>query len=1324
MLLIHHPLLAVFVFATTMQTIAEDGRTRWLPERGVSAHRGASTTHPENTLAALREALRLGAHQIEFDVAMSRDEKLVLLHDDTVDRTTNGRGKVVDLTLKQLKELDAGAWKGARFAGERIPTLDEALALMPQNIWLNIHLKGGEKLARRVTQRLVVHDRLHQSFLACSAPAARAAKETSAAVKICNMERQANSTAYVDQTIAAGSDFIQLLGGQSVSREHVEKLKAHGVRINYCCTNDENQLSDLLAVGVEFPLVDDLATMLSVAEAAGVPRLVPRYRGSGDGKDVPTLRFSEHLIAGGYAYPYGIGVADFDGDGDLDITSADYQPHNHLYLYENRGGGTFRRRFVQRNDGRRLERHMNGDVDGDGDPDVVIVKNLYGHLLWFENGGAPMNEDSWSRHVITTDLPGAYNVDLADFDSDGDLDVVASSWVLGNQFSWFENDGTPASGEWRKFIIEADLQETRGVRVADFDGDGDFDVYGTAPGAGEVNWYENPGDPSERSWAKHVVDRAPRPMHGDPIDVDGDGDIDIVQALGMAWPRIDPESHHIVWYENVAPGSTDSPDSRTWVRHVIADDFPDAFEAVADDLDGDGDVDVAATSWRQPGCVAWFENQGEDSWRRHNLKNNWRSANNLLIADLDGDGRRDILAAAEHTSYELRWWRNEGHAPPGPFNLTRVAQRVLRTVSHQGAKGVAPANTLAAIRAGLAAGATTIEVDVRSSKDGVPVLRHDATLDASTDGTGPVRDKTLAELKLLDAGSWFDPRFADERVPTLREALELCRGDVEILLDLKESSAEFHAAVAAAVRAYGEMGRTTLGVRSVEQARFFRQAIGTSRQLGLIPDASDIEAFAAAGVQSIRLKKSWLKDADIVARHRKSKLDLLISSMTGSRREVLAALAFEPDAIVSDHPARLLASLRKLRGDLAPPDSVAAPRSPVDLRAARRRAAHRRRRIIMNNDGNDCRSPEAGEPRTREHFLSKRTAPLIDSHVDAIFYCTGVFGFYKHESRLTELRKHGTRHEEDWAWELGIHGADVLASVIGFAHAHEKELFWSMRMNDTHDSKYDAAMSEWKRSHPELLVGKKGESFEYGRCRWQGRWSSLDYERPEVRERAFLILRDVATRYDVDGLELDFFRHPIYFKPQMFGEPVTQRHCDIMTRFLRRVRGMTEAESARRGRPLLIAVRLPDSIGYAKAIGLDLVRWLEDDLVDIVTGGGYFHLEPWDNLATLGKTYDVPVYACLSASRLGFPAAGADRFNRRRVVGREVWRGEALRAWDSGVSGIYIFNLFDPHDAVFGELGDPDLLRTLGHRYQPQPGRIDHWLKGGEQFIRLPMADD
>jgi glycerophosphoryl diester phosphodiesterase len=99
----------------------------------VIAHRGASGHAPENTLAAFKKAVAMGATFIETDLQMSRDARLVAIHDATLNRTTNGEGIVHDMTLAQLRQLDAGSWFGSEYAGERIPTLEELLAFSKKN---------------------------------------------------------------------------------------------------------------------------------------------------------------------------------------------------------------------------------------------------------------------------------------------------------------------------------------------------------------------------------------------------------------------------------------------------------------------------------------------------------------------------------------------------------------------------------------------------------------------------------------------------------------------------------------------------------------------------------------------------------------------------------------------------------------------------------------------------------------------------------------------------------------------------------------------------------------------------------------------------------------------------------------------------------------------------------------------------------------------------------------------------------------------------------------------------------------------------------------
>ena len=113
----------------------------------IMAHRGSRINRPENTLAAFEEAVRVGADGIELDVHLSQDGQVVVLHDETLDRTTDGSGFVHEWTLADLQQLDAGSWFDPAFSGQRIPSLAEVLDLLESLGFqgrLNIELKRGK----------------------------------------------------------------------------------------------------------------------------------------------------------------------------------------------------------------------------------------------------------------------------------------------------------------------------------------------------------------------------------------------------------------------------------------------------------------------------------------------------------------------------------------------------------------------------------------------------------------------------------------------------------------------------------------------------------------------------------------------------------------------------------------------------------------------------------------------------------------------------------------------------------------------------------------------------------------------------------------------------------------------------------------------------------------------------------------------------------------------------------------------------------------------------------------------------------------------------
>jgi glycerophosphoryl diester phosphodiesterase len=133
------------------------------------AHRGASREAPENTLAAFRLALAAGAPAVECDVQRTRDGRLIVIHDQTVDRTTDGRGTAAALTFEEIRRLDAGSWFGPAFAGERVPALDEVLGLVRDRAFVFLEIKNGpmfyEGIEAQVADALRRHGMLEAALV-------------------------------------------------------------------------------------------------------------------------------------------------------------------------------------------------------------------------------------------------------------------------------------------------------------------------------------------------------------------------------------------------------------------------------------------------------------------------------------------------------------------------------------------------------------------------------------------------------------------------------------------------------------------------------------------------------------------------------------------------------------------------------------------------------------------------------------------------------------------------------------------------------------------------------------------------------------------------------------------------------------------------------------------------------------------------------------------------------------------------------------------------------------------------------------------------------
>ncbi|HDH99865.1 MAG: glycerophosphodiester phosphodiesterase [Candidatus Latescibacterota bacterium] len=171
-------------------------------------------------------------------------------------------------------------------------------------------------------------------------------------------------------------------------------------------------------------------------------------------------------------------------------------------------------------------------------------------------------------------------------------------------------------------------------------------------------------------------------------------------------------------------------------------------------------------------------------------------------------------------------------------------------VAHRGYSAVAPENTLAALRAALGAGVSACEVDVRVTSDGELVLMHDETVDRTTDGSGRVRELALSQIRALDAGSWKGEEFRGERVPTLREALEVMEGG-HLVVEVKDEGIEGR--LARTIRSAGAQGRTTVISFSLETCRNVRKLIPDLGVLWLLGRKYEgaISTALEAGVQGL-----------------------------------------------------------------------------------------------------------------------------------------------------------------------------------------------------------------------------------------------------------------------------------------------------------------------------------------------------------------------------------------------------------------------------------------------------------------------------------------
>lgn len=208
-----------------------------------------------------------------------------------------------------------------------------------------------------------------------------------------------------------------------------------------------------------------------------------------------------------------------------------------------------------------------------------------------------------------------------------------------------------------------------------------------------------------------------------------------------------------------------------------------------------------------------------------------------------------------------------------------------------------PENTLAAFRRAIALGADVIELDLRGSKDGRLVIMHDETLDRTTDGAGLVTDFTLEELKNLNAGG-------NEQIPTYEEVLQLVANTgTKLLLDIKNSPLLDKGEIVRLTEKYQANSEVIFGVRNLDGFAAFRKLNPEIQTLGFITTPFEIEKFADAGVDIIRLWAWWLfLYPDLLKEAQQLQKPVWVTAGDASRRDLERLIWMGVDGIITDHP--------------------------------------------------------------------------------------------------------------------------------------------------------------------------------------------------------------------------------------------------------------------------------------------------------------------------------------------------------------------------------------------------------------------------------------
>lgn len=368
------------------------------------------------------------------------------------------------------------------------------------------------------------------------------------------------------------------------------------------------------------------------------------------------------------------------------------------------------------------------------------------------------------------------------------------------------------------------------------------------------------------------------------------------------------------------------------------------------------------------------------------------------------------------------------------------------------------------------------------------------------------------------------------------------------------------------------------------------------------------------------------------------------------------------------------------------------------------RPAHKPWRLVIYDDADY--QPPKDDPDLKK-FMDFRFNWVVDTHADAYF-----LGIASTDRLWPKQRATPQDAMNQWAkyGDVPPHVDLRIRKYIEGARAAGIDIFFSVRLNDIHDAWHPKLTYPLKVERPDLLLGKKGAG---NRMLLNAHWSGFDWSHSVVREHFRDFTKWAAARWDFDGVELDWFRHPLFFTP---GQE--QANIEHMNQFVRDVRSDLNGIGESRGRPYLLTTRVPDTPRLALRTGLDVEQWLKEGLLDmLMVGGGYMPFgSRIKEFIDMAHRFGVHAYPC-----------------KNHYENPKSMRSAAANFFALGADGIYLYNFgwveghplyrdnpeFPPS---LRQVGTPETLVGLDKRFVADSGCSIHYLGHTNPPSQFPVS--